>query len=426
MTSPATRAASRVKDPLGSNFWRLFVASAVANLGDGIVRTAIPLLAITLTRDPFLVGAVTALAFLPWLLFAIPSGALVDRMDRRRAMSLANLFRTVVLGGLIAAIALDQVSMVLLYAVTFVLGIAETVYDSAARAMLPQVVRRDQLDRANGPLTSAEIVTETFLGAPIGSYLFAWLVITPFVGGALGYLLAALMILGIAGNLRPIRDGQDESGPATLRADIAEGLRWLRDHRLLRGLAVISGLTAAAHTMANAVLVLYVVDILGVPESGFGLFLVSAGLGGLLGGLSAAWLARRSGRIATMVISALSCAAATIGMGLTGVPWVGAVLFALVAASVSIWNVLVMSLRQALIPEQLFGRVQGAYRTLVWGMIPVGALVGGVVAAVTSVPTTFVISGVLQLVLAALMWRLLARHRVQIEAAHQAEHVPAP
>lgn len=415
---------SGTKDPLGSNFWRLFVASAVSNLGDGIVRTAIPLLAITLTRDPFLVGALTASAFLPWLLFAIPSGALVDRMDRQRAMSLANLFRAVVLGGLIAAIALDQVSMVLLYAVTFVLGIAETVYDSASRAMLPQVVRRDQLDRANGPLTSAEIVTETFLGAPLGSYLFAWLVITPFVGGALGYLLAALLILGVAGNLRPTRDTQDESGPATVRADIAEGLRWLRDHRLLRALAVISGLTAAVHTMANAVLVLYVVDTLGVPESGFGLFLVSAGIGGLLGGLSAAWLARRSGRIATMVISALSCAAATIGMGLTRAPWVGAALFALVAASVSIWNVLVMSLRQALIPEQLFGRVQGAYRTLVWGMIPVGALAGGVVAGLTSVPTTFVISGTLQAFLAAMCWRLFRRHRDQIEAAHQPDAEP--
>lgn len=199
----------------------------------------------TLTHDPVLVGALTALAFLPWLLFAIPpSGALVDRMDRRRAMSLANLLRAVVVGALITAIAVDQVSMVLLYAVTFVLGMAETVYDSAARAMLPQVVRRDQLDRANGPLTSAEIVTETFLGAPIGSFLFAWLVITPFIAGTAGYLLAAVLILGIVGNLRPIRDGQDGTGPdqlATMRADIVEGLRWLRDHRLLRALAASPG-----------------------------------------------------------------------------------------------------------------------------------------------------------------------------------------
>lgn len=416
---------SRVKDPLGINYWRLLVASVVSNLGDGIVQTALPLLAITLTRDPFLIGALTSLAFLPWLLFAIPSGAIVDRMDRRRAMSFANLLRASVVGGLVVAIAVDQVSLVLLYVVAFVLGLAETVYDSAARAMLPQVVRRDQLDRANGPLTSAESVTQAFLAAPIGSFLFAWLVIAPFVSSAVVYLLAALLILSITGNLRPVREGQATAGAPTLRADIGEGLRWLRGHELLRGLAVIVGLTAAAETMASSVLVLYAVDTLGVPESAFGLFLVSAGIGGLLGGLAAAGLARRLGRITTQLLASALTGAATLGMGLTNNVWVGAFLFGSVALLISTFNVLIMSLRQALIPEQLFGRVQGAYRTLVWGLIPVGGLVGGVTAGLTSVPMTFVISGVLQVILAVLFWRLLSRHRAQIEAAHMPEPAPA-
>ncbi len=416
---------SRAKDPLGSNFWRLLMASAVSNLGDGIVRTAIPLLAITLTRDPLLVGALTSLSFLPWLLFAIPSGALVDRMDRRRAMSLANLVRAGVVAILATAVAIDQVSLVLLYVVTFVLGVAETVYDSASRAMLPQVVRRDQLDRANGPLSSAEIVTQAFLAAPAGSLLFAWLVIAPFVSTAVAYLLAALLILSIVGNLRPVRDGQPQTGSTTIRADIREGLRWLRGHELLRGLAVIVGLTAAAETMADSLLVLYVVDTLGLPESAFGLFLVSFGVGGLVGGLAAARIAATIGRIATLVLGSGLTGAAAIGIGLTSNVWVGAALFATVALSVSAFNVLIMSLRQALIPEQLFGRVQGAYRTLVWGLIPVGALIGGVVARLTSVPTTFVLSGVLQVVLAIFLWRLLRRHRAQIAAAHQPDPVPA-
>ena len=416
---------SRVKDPLGSNYWRLLVASVVSNLGDGIVRTAIPLLAITLTRDPVLVGALTALSFLPWLLFAIPSGALVDRMDRRRAMSLANLVRAGVVAVLVATIAIDQVGLVLLYIVTFVLGVAETVYDSASRAMLPQVVRRDQLDRANGPLSSAEVVTQAFLAAPAGSFLFAWLVIAPFVSAAVAYLLAALLILSIVGNLRPARDGQAQTGSTTIRADIREGLRWLRGHELLRGLAVIVGLVAAAETMADSLLVLYVVDTLGLPERAFGVFLVSFGVGGLLGGLAAARIAAKLGRIATLVLSSAVTGGAAIGIGLTSNVWVGAALFGTVASSVSVFNVLVISLRQALIPEQLFGRVQGAYRTLVWGLIPVGALIGGVVARLTSVPTTFVISGVLQMVLAILLWRLLRRHRDQIAAAHQPDPEPA-
>ena len=417
---------TRPKDPLGSNFWRLLIASAVSNLGDGIVRTAIPLLAITLTRDPLLVGALTSLSFLPWLLFAIPSGALVDRMDRRRAMSSANLVRAGVVTMLVAAIAIDQVSLVLLYLVTFVLGVAETVYDSASRAMLPQVVRRDQLDRANGPLSSAEVVTQAFLAAPAGSLLFAWLVIAPFVSAAVAYLLAALLILSIVGNLRPARDGRAQTGSTTIRADIREGLRWLRGHELLRGLAVIVGLVAAAETMADSLLVLYVVDTLGLPESAFGVFLVSFGVGGLLGGLAAARIATKLGRIATLVLSSGVTGGAAIGIGLTSNVWVGAALFGSVALSVSVFNVLSISLRQALVPEQLFGRVQGAYRTLVWGLIPIGALLGGVVARLTSVPTTFVISGVTQVVLAILLWRLLRRHRSQIEAAHQPDPEPAP
>jgi len=417
---------TRPKDPLGSNFWRLLIASAVSNLGDGIVRTAIPLLAITLTRDPLLVGALTSLSFLPWLLFAIPSGALVDRMDRRRAMSSANLVRAGVVTMLVAAIAIDQVSLVLLYIVTFVLGVAETVYDSASRAMLPQVVRRDQLDRANGPLSSAEVVTQAFLAAPAGSLLFAWLVIAPFVSAAVAYLLAALLILSIVGNLRPARDGRAQTGSTTIRADIREGLRWLRGHELLRGLAVIVGLVAAAETMADSLLVLYVVDTLGLPESAFGVFLVSFGVGGLLGGLAAARIATKLGRIATLVLSSGVTGGAAIGIGLTSNVWVGAALFGSVALSVSVFNVLSISLRQALVPEQLFGRVQGAYRTLVWGLIPIGALLGGVVARLTSVPTTFVISGVTQVVLAILLWRLLRRHRSQIEAAHQPDPEPAP
>ena len=416
---------TRPKDPLGSNFWRLLIASAVSNLGDGIVRTAIPLLAITLTRDPLLVGALTSLSFLPWLLFAIPSGALVDRMDRRRAMSSANLVRAGVVTMLVAAIAIDQVSLVLLYIVTFVLGVAETVYDSASRAMLPQVVRRDQLDRANGPLSSAEVVTQAFLAAPAGSLLFAWLVIAPFVSAAVAYLLAALLILSIVGNLRPARDGRAQTGSTTIRADIREGLRWLRGHELLRGLAVIVGLVAAAETMADSLLVLYVVDTLGLPESAFGVFLVSFGVGGLLGGLAAARIAAKLGRIATLVLSTGVTGGAAIGIGLTSNVWVGAAFFGAVALSVSVFNVLSISLRQALIPEQLFGRVQGAYRTLVWGLIPIGALLGGVVARLTSVPATFVISGVLQVVLAILLWRLLRRHRLQIAAAHQPDPVPA-
>jgi MFS family permease len=186
-----------VSAPLGSAFWRLYAASAVSNLADGVNRVALPLLAATLTRDPVLVAGLTSLAFLPWLLFALPAGAVVDRVDRRRAMAGANAVRALALGALAVTVLTGTASLVVLYAVAFTVGAAETVYDSAARAVLPQVVRRDQLDRGNGLLTSAEEASQAFIGAPLGSVLFALAVAAPLATTAGGFLLAALLVLTI-------------------------------------------------------------------------------------------------------------------------------------------------------------------------------------------------------------------------------------
>jgi MFS family permease len=135
---------------LGPAFWRLWLSTASSNLGDGIAKTAFPLLAAVLTRDPVQVSLLTAAFFLPWLLFAMPSGAIVDRVDRSRAMSLANGVRAVIVGVLAIAIFGGSVSLAMLYVAAFALGAAETIADNAYRAVLPAVVERDQLDLGNG------------------------------------------------------------------------------------------------------------------------------------------------------------------------------------------------------------------------------------------------------------------------------------
>jgi predicted MFS family arabinose efflux permease len=305
-------------------------------------------------------------------------------------------------------------SLVVLYAVAFGVGVAETVYDSAARAMLPQVVRRDQLDRGNGLLTTAEEASQGFLGAPLGSVLFALAVAAPLLATAGGFALAAVLVLSIAGVHRPDRG----TGPrTTIRRDVAEGVGWLWRHRFLRGLTLLSASTSLVQSMTTGVLVLFALDDLGVGEAGYGLLLTAAGVGAVLGGLAAAPLARRIGRTATLDSGAVLSAVALGAVGFTGNALVAGVLFGLETAGVLFWNVLTMSLRQALIPEELFGRVQGGYRTLVWGGIPLGALLGGVLAGATSVPTVFVVAGVLLFLLAGVLWRLLVVHRDLIAGA---------
>jgi MFS family permease len=407
-----------VATPLGAAFWRLYVASAASNLADGVNRVALPLLAATLTRDPVLVAALTSLAFVPWLLFALPAGAVVDRVDRRRAMAVANAVRALALGALGATVLTGTASLVVLYVVAFAVGVAETVYDSAARAMLPQVVGREQLDRGNGLLTSAEEASQGFLGAPLGSVLFAVAIAAPLFTTAAGFLVAAVLVLTIAGARRPDRTAAPRT---TIRRDVAEGVGWLWRHRFLRGLTLVSASTSLVQSMTSGILVLYVLDDLGVGEAGYGLMLVASGVGAVVGGLTAAPLAGRIGRTATLVVGGAVTALTTGGMAFTDNAWVAAVLFAVGTAAVLFWNVLTMSLRQALIPEVLFGRVQGGYRTLVWGGIPLGALLGGVLADATSVPTVFVVAGAGLLVLSGVLWRLLAVHRELLETAFAAD-----
>jgi MFS family permease len=404
-----------VSRSLGPAFWRLFAASASSNLADGINRVALPLLAATLTRDPVPVAALTALAFLPWLLFALPAGAVVDRVDRTRAMAAANTARALALAALAATVLTGSVSLPVLYAVAFAVGVAETVYDSAARAVLPQVVRRDQLDRGNGLLTVGETAGEGFLGAPVGSALFALAVAAPLLTTSGGFLLGAVLVLGIAGTHRPERS--DSRPRTTIRRDVAEGVAWLWRHRFLRGLTVVSATTSLLQSMTTGVLVLYALETLDIGEAGFGLLLAASGVGAVVGGLVAAPLAARIGRSATLVAGAALAAVMTGALGLTTDGIVAGVLFGLGATGVMFWNVLSMSLRQALIPEELFGRVQGAYRTLVWGGIPLGALAGGLLAGATSVPTVFQAAGCALIVLAGVLWWLLAGHRDVVAGA---------
>jgi MFS family permease len=391
---------------LGARFWRMYASSATSNLADGIGRTALPLLAATYTRSPLLISGLVTFAFLPWLLFALPSGALVDRVDRRHAMSGANIVRAVSTATLAVLVLTDQANITVLYVVAFALGLAETVYDSASRAILPQVVPADRLDSANSALTVEEMLGQTFLGAPVGSMLFALAATAPFLINAGGFALAAVLMLTLRGNYRPVRSGAKTS----LRVDIGEGVRWLRAHRLLRGLTLVSAGTAGLSSMASGVLVLYVLEVLRLPSGDFGLVLITAGLGGLLGGLATPPLARRLGRTAVLTGgSALS--AVMLGlMGLTRNGYLAAVLFGVCSAGVMTWNVLTMSLRQALIPHALFGRVQGAYRTLVWGAIAVGSISGGAVASVVGLRPVFLVAGLGCLVMAVLLWLLLRAH----------------
>jgi MFS family permease len=380
----------------GNGFSRLWAASGVSNLGDGVYGTALPLLAATLTRDPLLVSLVSFAEWLPWLLFGLLSGALLDRWDRRRVMWVVDAGRFAVVGGLAVAVLLDQASIALLAAVGFLLGTGQTLVDTGAQSILPALVSRDaqRLEWANGRLVGTQVVTQELAGPPAGGFLFSAATWVPFAVDAVSFAAGSALVASIRGHFGP---DPGELGPggrrATLRSEIAEGLRWLAAHRVLRATAAMVAVVNLLAMGGSAVMVLFAQELLGLDAVGFGLLLSGSAVGGVLGSLVAGRSVRVVGTariiVGTMVLSAL----AFLVFGLSSEPWLAGAMFGLVGFLTVVFNVVMGSLRQALTPDRLLGRVISAFRLFSYGAVPLGSLLGGVLARSFGLRAPFLVAG---------------------------------
>lgn len=380
---------------LGWSFWRLWTASSLSNLADGVIKVALPLVAVQLTRSPLLIAGLAVAVSLPWLLFALPAGALADRLDRRRTMLGANCARAALLAGLVLAVALGVDSIWVLYAVALGVGVAETLYDTSAQSILPQVVARDQLSHANGRLFAAELTTNQFIGPPLAGYLVVVGTVAAFATPAALWAVAVAVLLLVRGTFRIDRDRR-----STLRADIVEGLRYLWRHRLLRTLAVMTGVSNLAGSATMAVLVLYAVgptSAMGLSTQGFGLLLSTVAGGSLLGALVAERIERRLGRARALAAALLAASLLVGAPAATANPLLIGSAFFVGGVGIVVANVVMVSLRQRITPDRLLGRVNGGYRLVAWGTMPLGAAAGGLVAQFLGLRPMFAIMGVVAL-----------------------------
>lgn len=409
----------RLAAGLPASYWRLWTASAGSNLADGIFWIALPLLAIQLTDSPALIAGVTIASRLPWLIFSLVAGALADRLDRKRTMILVDIFRATLLGSLALATAAGMANLPLLYLVAFALGVAETLFDTSAQSIMPNLVEPEKLSRANGRLYAVELSMNQFVGPPVGGLLAAAGIALAFGTGAVAYLLAAGSLLTIAGTFRPVRDGP----PTSIRQDIGEGLRYLLGHPLLRVLALMVGVGNLASAAVFSVFVLYAVapGPLALNEVGFGLLITSLAIGSLIGTFLVEPLERRLGRANLLAVSMFTMSWTLLAPVLTtNVP----IIFVawLLSGAIGIgWNVVTVSLRQRIVPDALLGRLNASYRLLAWGTMPLGAFLGGLVGETLGLAAVFWIFGGLQLAL--LLGRLvvtdaaIARAEAEGEAA---------
>ena len=399
---PSNPAGRPRKDPLGRDFGRLWTAAAFSNLADGLGRTAVPLIATTLTRDPLMISVIGALAFLPWLVFGLPAGMLVDRFDRRIIMAAANAIRCAVAVWLAILTATDQISLWALFLGTLIFGLGETLFDNATNAVIPGVVLRRQLERANGRMQAAQVTIDSFIATPIAGVLFAVALALPMWIGAVGYLvpvaLALLLPLSAARPLRdrrtvPDRDAPDieVSGPtpapiavppASTKVPAREAIAYLWGNHYLRAMVLFTSLVGSAFSFAQASTILYFLDEQDVAPAAIGFVTAGIGVGALAGSLVAPAIVARFGRGWVMFSANFVSALAMLLTGLAPNVVPAVLAYGLFAFAVSTWNVPWGALRQQIVPGHLFGRVLGIIRMLTWGLFPIATLLGGWVARI--------------------------------------------
>jgi len=383
-----------------SPFQRLLVATGASSFGDGIRWVVMPLMATQLTSDPRLITGVFVVDRLPWLLFLLPGGALADRYDRLRLRVALDAFRAVVGAAFVVLAATGHVGLASVYLVTLLMASADAFVDSSSMALVPALVDDDDLERAGGHMEATEIVSRDLAGPAIGGVLFTIGLVVPLAVDALSFAVSAAVAVTIRGSFRAASLERADSGVGStakaardLARSIREGMVWLWRQRTLRSLACLSTGMGLVTMMFMSVLVIFATDDLGLDARGYGLLMVPAAIGATLG----SWVAPRLRRLplATAVGGAVivtGCAGILISRTST-VPIV-AVLLALDAAGVFVWNVLTIAFRQRTIPDEMLGRVSAGYRFLLSLGMPVGALIGGILASAVGARATLGLVGV--------------------------------
>ncbi|MGI9608350.1 MAG: MFS transporter [Acidimicrobiales bacterium] len=382
---------------LGANYFRLFGASTISNLGDGIGTIAYPWLASATTRSALLISLVVVVQRLPWLLFSLPAGVITDRVDRRKLMIGSNAVRAAI-AGVVALVVLAQQAdlpspdeldavvldgtnwtlyLVLLVA-TLALGTAEVLYDNTAQTFMPSIVHTSNLEKANGRLWSAEQVTNTFAGPVLGALLIAAAFALPFGVDAATFAISALLIARITVRTEP----KLAATRSPWQQELREGVRWLWHHSFLRPLAIILGLINMLGMLTISTLVLYGQEVLGTNPTEFAIMSTGGAIGGVVAGWTASSVSERIGAGPSLALTIVGGGIVMILTGLTSSWIVVWVLFAFFMFVAVLWNVITVALRQTIIPDDLLGRVNSVYRFFAWGMMPIGALLGGVIIAV--------------------------------------------
>ena len=356
---------------------------------------AYPWLASAVTRSPLLIAVAGFASRLPWLIFTLHAGVLTDRFDRRKLIVgmdfmrgiLTVIFCIVVWRNKDSLPSLNDLTKitdletnwplyVTLVVTAFLFGLAEVLRDNSAQTLMPSVVDKENLEKANSRMWSAEALTNSFIGPPLGSLLIGIAIFVPFFFDAISFFIAVALVASLAGSFRPIERDEPRK-KINFKAEIKEGFAWLWAHPLLRPMAIILGCLNGLGTMVGAVFILYAQEVLHTSVLIFAILGTGGAVGGILGGIFAP---RVSAALGSGPALSLALASGPIGNLIIGMTTTWQVVWLVTAFETFLallWNTITVSLRQSIIPTHLLGRVNSVYRFFAWGSIPIGMLLGG-------------------------------------------------
>lgn len=380
---------------LDHDYRQLFASTTVSQFGVHITQLAIPLVAIiALDATPFQVGSLAAVAMAPFLLVGLPAGAWVDRMRRRLVLIVGDLARAALLATVPLAWWADLLTIWQLYLVAFLTGVFTVFFDVAYQSYLPHLVGRQNLVEGNARLESVRALAQ--LGGPALAGQLIRLLTAPvaLLVDAIAMAASALFVTKI----RKREDRPVRRPDAHLIREIREGLGFVLGHRLLRAIVACTASFNLCFAAYGAMMILFLERVLGLDAGSIGLVFTLGGAGGLLGAFTARRVAGWVGQGPALWLSALVAAPPALLMPLLAEPgwrlWVAAAGGVVVSAGVVIYNVTQVSFRQALTPDHLLGRMNATVRFLVWGTMPLGAVLGGLLGELVGVRTALLISGI--------------------------------
>ena len=414
------------------NFNLLLTASTFSNLADGIAGFAYPWLFSLLTRDPLLISIVSVLVNLPRLIFVLYAGVIADKFNRQKILIFTRLGQVFLTSIFIVLIYLnldnipkevqfnepqfDSKFLIIsaAYLLAFMFGLLEVTRDNAAQAFLPQIVSKDNLPKANGRLFGIEIVTNNFLGTPVGGFLIGLSLITPFIFDTLLMLVSVFFITGIKGKFERPEDINKDQNTSEM---IKEGVEWLKNNTLLKRLAIYTGIANFFGSMQFPIMILFAQELIGLNAIQYSFLAYGAAIGGLVGSQVANKINVKLEESKTLLISVALFGIGMFAPYVTTNPFIVAGSFGLSSFGSVLWNVQAVSIRQALIPDNLLGRVNSVYRLLALGLNPIGAIFGGAIVKILdnsfsrefALRFPFLLGGIFMLILFLSAPRLLSQ-----------------